>query len=144
MGSGTGCYLIALFAFLSNPPEDIVRDRVDLVEVNHFFDEAGNPKFDQVIYYRWSKERGRYDVVDYKQLSCRNQIPVRIGKLDGYLAIWHDKTDHYVLRAVHSRAMIETWTQHDPEMVERKYLPKDRRAELPSLVDMRSKATQQR
>lgn len=120
--------IVTLLCF-SNPPEDIVRDRVDLVEVNHFFDEAGNPKFDQVIYYRWSNERGRYDVIDYKQLSSSDLVPVKIGKLDGYLAIWHD---HNVLRSVHSRDMIETWTQHDPEMVERKYLPKDRRDELKS------------
>ena len=130
-------YFLAIFAFFSNPPEDIAEERVDLIEINHFFDEDGKPKFDQVIFYRWSSARGRFDIVDYKQLRVKNQIPTRIDEGDGYVAIWIDKSDHNTIRRVHAKDLIETWTEHDPEMLERRYLPKDKRSRLPRMVDKR-------
>ena len=32
-----------------NPTEDVSREKVDLMEVNHFYDEQGRLVFDQVI-----------------------------------------------------------------------------------------------
>jgi len=49
--------------------------------------------------------------------------------------MWHDGEQ---LRNVHSRSIRETWTQYDPELVEREYLPKERRKELRALKVSRS------
>jgi hypothetical protein len=136
MGSVTSGFVFSLLAILSNPMAQTVDDRVDLIEVNHYFDESGNPKFDQIIYYRWSTERGRFDVIDYKRLKEADQIPRAVESLSGYLSIWQDSSDQNIIRRVFSQDLIETWTQHDPEMVERRYLPKDRRAELPRMLDV--------
>ena len=35
--------------------EDIAREEVDLIEVNHFFDEQGRLVFEQLIFYDWCK-----------------------------------------------------------------------------------------
>jgi hypothetical protein len=55
------------------------------------------------------------------------QLPQRDWKDGGYLAVWQDGE---VLRHVHGQSMRETWTQYDPELIEREYLPKEQRREL--------------
>lgn len=45
----------------------------------------------------------------------------------GYSATWHDGE---LLRVIEAASFRETWTQYDPELVERDYLPKERRREL--------------
>jgi hypothetical protein len=47
-----------------------VVDRVDLVEVNHFFDEQGRLVFDQVIFYDWRPSDDTYIIEeDYYHVS---------------------------------------------------------------------------
>ena len=41
--------------------------------------------------------------------------------------MWQDGEQ---IRHIHSKSIRETWTQYDPELVEREYLPKERRREL--------------
>jgi len=41
--------------------------------------------------------------------------------------MWQDGEQ---IRYIHSKSIRETWTQYDPELVEREYLPKERRKEL--------------
>lgn len=139
----SGC-LVALFALLSNPVEEVAEERVDLVEVNHFHDETGRHKFDQVIYYRWSDESRRFEIVDYKQLRSQEQVPLRVESRNGYLSVWQDRSDHNLLRSIHAKDMIETFTLHDPEMIQRRWLPKERRVELSKSRDLRGRPTKQR
>ncbi|MDX1948798.1 MAG: hypothetical protein SFU86_25645 [Pirellulaceae bacterium] len=110
-----------------NPTEDVAREQVDLMEVNHFYDEQGRLVFDQVIFYDWSAEHSRYMVRAWRLVKNPAQLPQRDWKIGGYMAVWHDGE---VLRQVHGQSMRETWTQYDPELVEREYLPKERRKEL--------------
>lgn len=131
------CFLILTGFFISNPPEDIVSQRVDLIEINHFFDEEGLPKSDQIIFYEWSEERARFDVVDYRRKTSAKQNPCFIDSQKGYLVIWHDTGKPKVLRQIHARNVIESWTQFDPEMVERRKLPKDKRSELLRLANFK-------
>ena len=60
-----------------------------------------------------------------------NQRPRRDWDNGGYVCLWHDGE---ILRRVRSAAFRETWTQNgldgDPEVLEREFLPKDRRREL--------------
>ena len=45
-------------------------DRVDVVEVNHFYDgSTGKLTFDQIIWYDWNPYESRYDVVDWRLLK---------------------------------------------------------------------------
>ena len=110
-----------------SPQEDVAREEVDLMEVNHFYDEQGRLVFDQVIFYDWSPEHSRYMVRAWRLVKNPAQLPQRDWKDGGYAAVWQDGE---VLRHVHGDSVRETWTQYDPELIEREYLPKEQRKEL--------------
>ena len=116
-----------------NPIEDVVFDRVDLVEVNHYYDDKGRHVLDQVIFYDWSATTGRYQVRDWRMLKRRAQIPRRNWRLGHYMSIWHDPLGEDVMRRIHAINMHETWTQYDPEIIERDHLPKEKRRLLTKL-----------
>ncbi len=130
MGAATGA-LVAFLAITSNPTIETVSDQVDLIEVNHFYDENGRLVFDQIIFFDWSEVHGRYHVRAWRLLKRPSQIPQRDWQRGGYVTTWHDGD---VLRQVRSVAVRETWTQYDPELAEREFLPKDRRLELSSAL----------
>jgi hypothetical protein len=109
------------------PREDVSRESVDLIELNHFYDEHGRLVFDQVIFYDWSASDARYNVRAWRLVKNPSQLPQRDWSTGGYSAMWQDGEQ---LRRLHSKSIRETWTQYDPELVEREYLPKERRKEL--------------
>jgi hypothetical protein len=109
------------------PREDVARESVDLIELNHFYDEHGRLVFDQVIFYDWSAAEGRYHVRAWRLVKNSSQLPQRDWATGGYTAMWQDGEQ---LRHIQSKSIRETWTQYDPELVEREYLPKERRKEL--------------
>ena len=115
------------------PTEHAKVDRVDLVEINHFFDEQGRLVFDQLIFYDWCGVQKRYNVRDWRLLKSPAQIPVRNWKDRDYVAVWHDFKERDVLRKVVAKMIRETWTQYDPELVEREFLPQEKRRELSQL-----------
>jgi hypothetical protein len=110
-----------------NPTEDVAREKVDLMEVNHFYDEQGRLVFDQVIFYDWSPEHSRHMVRAWRLVKNPTQLPERDWRDGGYLAVWQDGE---IVRRVQAASMRESWTQYDPELVEREFLPKERRKEL--------------
>ena len=118
-----------------NPVANVMSDEVDLIEVNHFYDEHGRLVFDQVIFYDWSTADCRYQVRAWRLLKSPAQIPYRHWDRDAFVTTWHDGE---VLRRVCAKSFRETWTQFDPELVEREFLPKERRRELRKpLADLR-------
>ena len=53
---------------------EVTADRLDLVELNHFYDEQGRLVFDQLIFYDWSPEDARYQVRAWRLVkSCRSR-----------------------------------------------------------------------
>jgi len=124
--------LAFLFAALtSNPVENVIRDRVALIELNHFYDDNGGLVFDQVIFYEWCDRTCRFNVRAWRLLKSPKQIPVRDQRRGRYVAIWHDGD---ILRHVDAPSFRETWTQYDPELAERKFLAKDKRQGLTKFV----------
>ncbi|MEO2022609.1 MAG: hypothetical protein ABGX05_12380 [Pirellulaceae bacterium] len=127
MGTLTASFVICLASMTSNPVEDLAVDRVDLIEVNHFYDEKGRLVFDQIIFYDWSATRSRYNIRDWRLLKTRAQLPRRDSQNQCFVAVWHDGN---ILRQVTANSCRESWTQYDPELTERQFLPKDRRPQL--------------
>ena len=119
-----GATLVALGI---SPQVDVARDTVDLIELNHFYDEHGRLVFDQVIFYDWSASEARYHVRAWRLVKNPAQLPQRDWKDGGYSAMWQDGEQ---IRHIYSKSIRETWTQYDPELLEREYLPKERRKEL--------------
>lgn len=100
-------------------------DDVDIVEVNHYYDGDGKHVFDQAIFYVWNDEKSRFDVIAWRLIKKPGQVPHRIG--NRFVSVWHDAK---TLRRVRARIMRESWTQFDPELLERKTLPQEDRPGL--------------
>jgi hypothetical protein len=122
---------VLLAALCLNPVEHVARDKVDLIEVNHFYDEKGRLVFDQVLFYDWEPMRGRYDVRAWRLLKKPTQLPQRDWRSSKFVAVWHDGE---TLREVEAETIRESWTQYDPELVEREYLPREKRRDLHKFV----------
>jgi hypothetical protein len=121
--------LAFLLAILPSPFPQAYSECVDLIEYNHFFDEHARHIFDQVIFYDWDQDEARYNVRAWRLVKNPNQIPVRDWDTGWYSALWSDGEQ---LRYIRSRSIRETWTQYDPELIEREHLPKEKRRELSS------------
>jgi hypothetical protein len=105
----------------------VIRERVDLIELNHFVDEDGREVFRQVIFYDWSKTHHRFHVRAWRLVKSESQVPIRRWNPDRYQCTWHDDG---LLRQVWAPKLRETWTQRDPERVNRALLPEDQRVPL--------------
>lgn len=106
---------------------DAIRQDVDLIELNHFVDEEGREVFRQLIFYDWSATSHRFHVRAWRLVKHESQLPQRQWKPDGYHCTWMDEG---LRREVTAPQMRETWTQQDPERLNRKYLPEDQRVPL--------------
>ena len=123
----TSCIPMLLTVLSLSPPGDVAWDNVDLVEVNHFYDDRGRHVFDQVIFYDWCSKQCRFNVRAWRLMKKPGQMPQRDWRTNKYVAVWHDGA---VLRKVQADHFRETWSQRDPELEERAFLPKNQRREL--------------
>ncbi|MDA1050172.1 MAG: hypothetical protein O3C40_06795 [Planctomycetota bacterium] len=121
---------VCMAALTLSPADEVTVDQVDLVEVNHFYDDQGRLVFDQVIYYDWSTVHSRYQVRDWRLLKTATQVPLRDWRDGGYVSEWEDFKQRNGVRRVRAKSVRETWTQHDPELVEREFLAQEKREEL--------------
>ena len=80
MGATTS-FAVWMTAICLNPLEDLARDRVDLIEVNHFYDEQGRLVFDQIIFYDWSPMQCRYQVRDWRLLKFFDSLGFQKGDM---------------------------------------------------------------
>lgn len=106
---------------------EAIIDHVDLIELNHFYDENDKLILEQIIFYDWSNYDGRFQVRAWRLLKKDSQLPVYNSLDKNYATRWHDGQ---ILRKVYAKHFRETWTYYDPELIERKFLEKDKRREL--------------
>jgi len=109
------------------PLDAVTHSDVDLVEVNHFYDDSGKLVFDQIIFYDWDRLSNRYHVRAWRLIKDSSIIPKRIQGTNYYQSIWYDGE---VLRRLRTKALRETHTQYDPELLEREKCPKECRTGL--------------
>lgn len=106
-----------LFLVLLIPQETVVRDNVAVIEINYFYsDTTGDLIFKQYIFWRWGE--GEHYVIAWRMVKTKN-LPRRVK--GGYTLIFHDGK---ILREIHSLSYTVTHTNFDPEIEERKKLPK--------------------
>lgn len=117
----------ALLCCAALPNSVQVQESMDLVEVNHFYDDQWRHVFDQMIFYQWSESAGRFQVVAWRLIKSDQQLPSKQWSTGNYQVLWRDGD---VVREVTASAYRETWTQHDPELVERSFLPREQRRDL--------------
>jgi hypothetical protein len=114
------------------PVDEALRDHVDLIEINHVYNDLGQPVFDQLIFWEWCQRSARWQVRAWRMAKGAGidravPLPERDWQRGGYVLLWRDWDR---LRIVRAAAVRETWTQYDPEMVEREVWPVDRRRGL--------------
>lgn len=119
--------LLAYILFSIIPREEIARDCCDVIEHNRFYDEQGRLVFAQLIFMDWVPQCGRYQVRAWKLLKGDKPTPERDWRQGGYTATWVDDES---VRRIRSDSIRDSWTQFDPELLERDVLPKERRLGL--------------
>jgi hypothetical protein len=103
---------------------------VDLIELNHFFDDLGRHAYDQVIFYEWSPDYNRYHVVAWCLVEDNlARMPSKDHDRGQYSVRWYDK-DARVQRTVWSPLFRETWSSTDPERANKKLLEEKYRVSL--------------
>jgi len=110
------------------PAGDVITSEVDLIEVNHFIGDQGELVLEQVIFYYWSDLDCRYNVQAWQMLKSQSQIPRRHWGRRDFEATWYDRGR---VRQVRCKSVYETWTQYDPELLDRKFLQQAARPGLP-------------
>jgi len=146
--------ILCLAVLSAIPREQCCRDVVDVIEVNHVLDGNGSLVFDQVIFWRWRPLESHYRVVGWRMLrNVREEPPIKQMRAEPkcwkppkwkgghatpirrhdrggwWLSQWRDEKDR-VFREVAAPMYRETWTLHDPEVDDRKWLPDNRREGL--------------
>lgn len=119
-----------LLVLFSTIPQDIVlSDSFEKVEVNHFYDTEGKQVFDQVIWYDWDYLLNQHKVEAWRIMKTPGYFPV-LNRQNGYYEslFIHDDNIH----RVKAKYLIETWTQFDPELVDRETYKKELRLDLQS------------
>jgi hypothetical protein len=111
----------------STHSKQLARERVDMIELNHFIDGEGREVFRQVIFYDWSKPHKQFHVRAWRLIKKPSQLPQHRWNPEHYRCRWQDDD---IMREVWSPTMRETWTQRDPERVNRTLLPEDQRVPL--------------
>ncbi len=118
------CWATLLAGFVAGDLSERAAD-VELIELNHSFDEHGKLVFHQIIFWRWSHSAARFQVCAWRLVKQPDAQPRRTA--NGWRYQWWER-EH--LRQVWAPQYRETWTQHDPEVDDREFLPKNKRAGL--------------
>ena len=120
-------FIVAAIAPNAHRRSNVTKAKVDLVELNHFLDDHGREVFRQVVFFDWSSDNRQFEVRAWRLIKHPSQLPRPIGDDVGYLIQWQDKS---ITRKVIARSMRETWSQQDPERVNRQLLPENQRRPL--------------
>lgn len=101
--------------------------KVDLIELNHFVDDEGREVFRQLIFYDWSDTKKRFLVRSWRLVKSADQLPRQTWKPSRHYVVW---TENGSIRRVEAPQLRQTWSQKDPEKVNREFLPEDQRVPL--------------
>ena len=112
-----------------------VEDRVDLLELNHKFDNQGRHVFSQVIAWERLPANGQYHVRAWKLIEKRESLtgwPVYNDMNQTWESHFVDMEIGGKLRVISSSLYRETFSQKDPESEDKKKLPHQLRLALNS------------
>ena len=70
----------------------VLRDYFDKVEVNHVYNKWGSPRIDQIIFWDWDENHGRYVIEAYCMLDSDK---VRVKTEEGKKR-WEDRAEEWI------------------------------------------------
>src|SRR5690606_33133755 len=93
-----GCYrmitifhtIVAALALGIVPHLPLVRDRVDVLELNRVYDDQGRPILTQMIFWDWRQRDARLHVVAWRLWRDESQQPTRDWAQGDYVLLWND------------------------------------------------------
>lgn len=100
-------------------------DEIEVIELNHFYDDVGRLVFDQLIFWR-ADHRGVLQVGAWMLAKRGTLTEVPCVGRRAFLLSTGDAPD----RVIHAKSYLQTHTQHDIEMTDRTRLPKNMRVPL--------------
>ena len=106
--------MLLLLLLISVIKEPYPVERVDLLEVNHVYDERGCYLFDQLIIYDWNFCTDRYQVRTWRKITKKTPLMFPIRCEGEYVSRWYDGSG--VSRYLRALSFRETWTRYDPEI----------------------------
>lgn len=107
-----------------------VVQRVDLVELNHRYDDQGRHCYDQVIFYEWSPDYRRYHVVAWCLVDQGlSRLPQYDHATDRYVVRWLDRESN-LFREIWAPVYRETWSDSDPERANKELMDEKYRVSL--------------
>lgn len=119
------------------PADGVARERFDMLEQNAFYDGDGRLVFDQLLFWDWSHDAGRFQLQAWRMLKWQSgtkengPISTMLPRFDHAHNVWVvEWLDGDVHRRIESPVFRQSVTQFDPELEERVYLPKEKRREL--------------
>jgi len=117
--------MIALLLLSIVPYQDpnFITRTTDVVEHNFFYDDNGRLVFEQDIWWDWDPIATRHQVRAWRLVKVPSQVPAR--QPDGlWLTTWEENGKTY---RIYSRGFNRSDEQYDKELIEREYLPKEKR-----------------
>ncbi len=107
-------------------------DHVDVLELNHYYDEKGQHNFSQLIGWTWSESKtehaSQYHVAWWMLWKSVDQArPARDYRRGGHVLIVRRGEE---LRCIRAKSFYESWTQYDPEVLDRQQFPQSQRVGL--------------
>ncbi len=138
--------LIAIVS-ASNNHYEIIRDEVDIQELNGYYDKSGKLVLEQIVYWDYCIEKRKtkdcngftnvYEclekkVVDWRLFKTKNQIPIKDHKTGKFIARFRDEE---VYREVVSDIFYKSSTLNDVEVCNRFKYPVNCRRKLANCND---------
>lgn len=112
------------------PHQSKVVQKVDLVELNHRYDDQGRHCYDQVIFYEWSPDFRRYHVVAWCLVdNGLTRLPTLDHAKDRYVVRWYDRESSRH-REIWAPVYRETWSDWDPERANKELMDEKYRVSL--------------
>lgn len=109
-----------------------IKERCDMIELNHYYDLSGKQIYDQVIYWRRRPQDGKYEVREWALVEDRESVSNRPRK-DVNSGLWESyykrQSDNYYLH-VTAPIFKESHTMYDPERENKKMTPETSRIGL--------------
>lgn len=123
--------------YCTHPQPGILREHCDLIEVNSMYDDQSRLVFTQLLFYDWHSDAARFNLVAWRMVkpahSDKQSVsqPLMLPRYSHAHGEWIcEWLDGDVWRRVSATNARETWTQFDPELEDREWLPKEKRKEL--------------
>ena len=96
---------------------------VDVIELNHVYDDRCQIRFHQLIYWRWHVSDRKFHVAHWRMVDEQHYVARHgLGFRDCY-----QMPDFGMRYTVDANSYRETWTQYDRELLDHAEWPVDRR-----------------